>query len=66
MQEPEYHAQIFGRELHRHRKAMGWTARQLALLYSEGIGREDAPIDPTFIYHLETGEMLFDKVGRPS
>ncbi len=64
MQEPEYDAQIFGRELRRHRKAMGWTARQLALLYSEEIGREDAPIDPTFIYHLEAGEMLFDKGRR--
>jgi len=29
---------------------MGWTARQLALLYSEEIGREDNPVDPTFIY----------------
>ncbi len=64
MQEPEFNARIFGSELRRYRKAMGWTARQLALLYSEEIGREDNPVDPTFIYHLEAGEMLVDKGRR--
>ncbi len=64
MQEPAFNARIFGSELRRYRKAMGWTARQLALLYSEEIGREDDPIDPTFIYHLEAGEMLVDKARR--
>jgi hypothetical protein len=64
MQEPEFHAHIFGSELRRYRKAMGWTARQLALVYSEEIGREDDLVNPTFIYHLEAGEMLVDKGRR--
>lgn len=64
MQEPKFNAQLFGSELRRYRKAMGWTARQLALVYSEEIGREDAPVNPTFIYHLEAGEMLVDKARR--
>lgn len=54
----------FGRELRAHRKALGWTARQLATVYSEEIGREDDPIDTSFIYHLEAGNMLVDKGRR--
>jgi hypothetical protein len=36
-----FNAQVFSIELRRCRKALGWTAAQLALLYSEAIGRED-------------------------
>jgi hypothetical protein len=44
---------------------LGWTAKQLALLYSEAIGREDDPIDLAFIYRLEAGkDMLIDKGRR--
>ncbi len=60
----DFDAITFGRELRSHRKALGWAARQLALVYSEEIGREDTPIDPSFIYHLEAGEMLVDKGRR--
>lgn len=64
MQSDDFDPVTFGRELRSHRKALGWTARQLALVYSEEIGREDEPIDPTFIYHLEAGNMLVDKGRR--
>ncbi|MGH2478525.1 MAG: helix-turn-helix domain-containing protein [Ktedonobacteraceae bacterium] len=64
MSERDFDAITFGRELRSHRKALGWTARQLALVYSEEIGREDTPIDPSFIYHLEAGETLMDKGRR--
>src|SRR5258708_5481063 len=60
----DFDAKVFGTELRRARKSLGWTARQLALLYSEETGREDDPISPTFIYHLEAGEMLVDKGRR--
>jgi hypothetical protein len=60
-----FHAQVFGAELRRGRKALGWTAAQLALLYSESIGREDNPVDVSFILHLEAGKsMLVDKGRR--
>jgi len=64
MQADDYDPVTFGRELRSHRKAMGWTAKQLALMYSEEIGRDDAPISPTFIYHLEAGDTMFDKGRR--
>ncbi len=61
----EFDARAFGAELRKHRQALGWTARQLALLYSEAIGREDDPVDVSFIYHLEAGkDMLVDKGRR--
>jgi hypothetical protein len=62
--EYDFDAITFGRELRSHRKALGWTARQLALVYSEEIGREDTPVDTSFIYHLEAGETLMDKGRR--
>ena len=64
MQADDYDPITFGRELRSHRKALGWTAKQLALMYSEEIGKEDEPISPTFIYHLEAGEMLVNKGRR--
>ncbi len=61
----EFEDEQFGLELHRCRLALGWTARQLALLYSESIGREEDPIDVSFIYRLEGGkDMLVDKGRR--
>lgn len=63
-QAEDFDAVTFGRELRSHRKALGWTAKQLALMYSEEIGRDDEPIGPTFIYHLEGGEMLVHKGRR--
>ncbi len=60
----DFDAVTFGRELRAHRKALGWTARRLVTVYSEEIGREDDPIDTSFIYHLEAGDMLFDKGRR--
>jgi tetratricopeptide (TPR) repeat protein len=60
-----FHAQEFGAELRRCRIALGWTAKQLALLYSEAIGREENPVDVSFIFHLEAGKnMLVDKGRR--
>lgn len=64
MADTDFDAVTFGRELRSHRKALGWTARQLATVYSEEIGREDDPIDTSFIYHLEAGEMLVNKGRR--
>jgi hypothetical protein len=64
MQADDYDPITFGRELRSHRKALGWTARQLALMYSEETGREDMPVNPTFIYHLEAGDTMFDKGRR--
>jgi len=60
----EFDAKVFGVELRKARKRMGWTAKQLALLYSEELGRDDKPIDPTFIYHLESGAMLMNEGRR--
>jgi tetratricopeptide (TPR) repeat protein len=61
----EYDIKEFGVKLREYRLLLGWTAKQLALLYSEAIGREDNPIDLTFIYRLEAGkDMLVDKGRR--
>jgi tetratricopeptide (TPR) repeat protein len=60
-----YDVTAFGVELRKARLALGWTAKQLALLYSEAIGREDDPVDVSFIYRLEVGkDMLADKGRR--
>ncbi len=64
MQADDYDAMTFGRELRSYRKSLGWTAKQLALMYSEELGRDDEPISPTFIYHLEAGETLMNKGRR--
>ena len=64
MSENDFDPTTFGRELRAHRKALGWTAKQLALVYGEEIGREDDPVDTSFIYHLEAGETLMDKGRR--
>src|SRR5450755_1952698 len=61
----EFDAKAFGTELRNYRLALGWTAKQLVLLYSEAIGREDNPVDVSFIFHLEAGkDMLVDKGRR--
>ena len=62
--ETEYDAITFGVELQRHRKRMGWSAKQLSLLYSEEIGREDDPVSTQFIYQLEHGATIMDKGRR--
>ena len=61
----EYNVKEFGVKLRECRLRLGWTAKQLAFLYSEALEREDDPIDLTFIYRLEAGkDMLVDKGRR--
>lgn len=62
-QDAKYDAVAFGEALHKYRKALGWTAKQVALLYSEEIGRDDNPVTPTFIYQIEHGAVIMD-TGR--
>lgn len=63
-QNAEYNAVAFGAALQKYRKAWGWTAKQVALLYSEEIGREDNPVTTTFIYQIEHGAVIMDKGRR--
>src|SRR5215813_15124297 len=51
-----YNALEFGEQLRCHRKRLGWSGQKLAELYSEFVGREDAPPSPQFIYRVELGE----------
>ena len=61
----DYDCKIFGEALRNYRLNLGWTAKQLALSYSEAIGREDEPIAVTYVYRLEAGlDMLADKSRR--
>lgn len=61
----DYDVKLFGAELRRCRIALGMTGKQLVLLYSEAIGREDNPVDVSFIFRLEAGkDMLVDKGRR--
>src|SRR5262249_20081775 len=59
-----YDALEFGRTLRYHRRHLGWSAQKLAELYSEFVGREDAPPSPTFIYRVETGETRLELTRR--
>jgi hypothetical protein len=64
LQEEDAADKPFGTLLRIYRVQLGWTAGQLAFLYSEAIGKED-PVDVSFIYHLEAGKMkLLDKGRR--
>src|SRR6266498_1715808 len=61
----DYDVKKFGAELRKCRVALGWTGKQLALLYSEAIGREENPVDVSYIFRLEAGkDMLVDKGRR--
>src|SRR5215472_1461498 len=59
-----YDALEFGRKLRYHRRQLGWSAQKLAELYSEFVGREDAPPSPQFIYRVETGETKLELTRR--
>jgi tetratricopeptide (TPR) repeat protein len=63
-QNTQYDAVAFGKALQKHRKDLGWTAKQIAFLYSEEIGREDNPVTTTFIYQIEHGAVIMDKGRR--
>ncbi len=54
----------FGRQLHNHRVALGWSAKKLSELYAEFVGREDSPPSTAFIYQVEKGTTMLDKERR--
>src|SRR5579859_3513831 len=59
-----YNALEFGKQLRHHRQQLSWSAHKLAVLYSEFVGREDAPPSPTFIYRVESGETKLELTRR--
>jgi transcriptional regulator with XRE-family HTH domain len=54
----DYNPLEFGQKLREHRLKLGWSASTLSELYAEFVGRENAPPDPSFVYHLERGTTL--------
>src|SRR5215469_13767661 len=59
-----YNAREFGEQLRFQRRRLGWSAQQLAELYSEFVGREDCPPSPQFIYRVELGETKLELTRR--
>jgi hypothetical protein len=60
----DYNPLEFGRQLHEYRLRLGWSARQLAELYAEFVGRANSPPSTAFIYQVEKGTTMLDLERR--